>query len=379
MAAQGGSEERVSPSLRHRRSLAKTRALCVDDRKALLCSSDRLLLYWIDEDRVEPLGRIPWPGLLRRRLSHPLLRRILRSEFRSALQISDDTYLLVRPGVILQFDLSQRRWEVFRWLPHWRPFRLADVRGVDGFEDRVVYGEYGDNRGRGPMSVWGRGGEGPWRRLHTFEAGRVYHIHALVPDPARGCVWILTGDLGDEAGIWEARDDFRTVRPVVLGSQQVRSCWLFPIPDGLLYATDSHLERNSIRLLEGGPGGWNSRELHPLAGSCLQAVQMGRHIPFSTAWEPGLETGCRLFDFLDWRPGPGIVGTDCELVVGEPRSGFRQLVGWEVDRLPKRLFGYSTIELPAVRGAGDTLLLTGVGVRGRHHVTEVYEFAQEER
>jgi hypothetical protein len=52
----------------------------------------------------------------------------------------------------------------------------------------------------------------------------------------------VTGDFGDAAGIWAARDDFSEVRPVLVGKQDFRCCWLAFSGEQIIYATDSPLE-----------------------------------------------------------------------------------------------------------------------------------------
>jgi hypothetical protein len=109
-----------------------------------------------------------------------------------------------------------------------------------------------------------------------------------------------------------------------------------------------------------------------MVGSSIYACRMGHEFAFTTTVEPGQPTGRSIIDLLDPRRGPGIVENVCELVVGTPAGGFGPALRWKADRLPKRLFGFSTIRLPSATGEPERLFVTGVGVRGHDDITEVF-------
>jgi hypothetical protein len=183
---------------------------------------------------------------------------------------------------------------------------------------------------------------------------------------------VFAGDYGEAAGIWRMRDGFRQIEPVLQGTQLGRACVGFPIEDGLLFATDSHLERNSIRLLRRIHGRWSTSEVRPMVGSCIYGGEIGGARVFTTAFEPGAPTGHRIYDLLDLRPGPGIVGRHCEVVMGTLACGFATKLRWEVDWLPKRLFQFSSIIVPDLDAGAEVLPLYGAGLRGRDGTTEIY-------
>ena len=109
-----------------------------------------------------------------------------------------------------------------------------------------------------------------------------------------------------------------------------------------------------------------------MAGSSIYACRLGQEFAFTTTVEPGRPTGWRILDMLVPRSGPGILSHTCDLVVGGVDTGFQKEFRWEVDRLPKRLFGFSTVHLPSVTGDPERFLVTGAGVRGHDETTEVF-------
>jgi hypothetical protein len=253
-----------------------------------------------------------------------------------------------------------------------RPLRLTRVHGVSGFEDGVYYGDYGPNPGRRPLVLHRRDPGGMWHQAYTFPTGTAEHVHAIVPDRARACLWVFTGDYSDAAAIWQARGGFSMVEPVVRGSQLGRACVGFPIEEGLLYATDSHLEPNSIRLLRTDRGNWETIPVYPMVGSCIYGGVLAGTSVFTTAFEPGEPTGHWLRDLIDLRPGPGIVGRSCQLVSGTLASGFQTALNWEVDWLPKRLFQFSTMIIPDLDLDATLLPVFAMGLRDRDGTTVVY-------
>ncbi len=337
--------------------------LCIEGSRLLLAR--KLGLHVLDRADARPrrIASLPAPGGLRVAAQARITRRLFRPGPRCALPLAEGSYIVAhrhgiyrvdpRDGSVRQeLDLSGR----------YRPLTFARLDGLGGFSGTLYFGEYVSG-GTDEVRIYRRDREGQWSPVCTFPPGEIDHVHGLVADPIRGCVWILTGDYGRGAGIWRARDEFRRVEPVVRGEQQFRTCALFPLEEGLLYATDSHLEANSIRMLSESGGRWVSRELHPTAGSCIHACQVGDRHVFGTSYEPGPSAGRgRLRTLLAVRGGPGIQGVHCELVVGRPDEGFERIARWIVDPLPKVLFQFSSILLPRSVGPGAYIAAYGRGL-----------------
>lgn len=93
------------------------------------------------------------------------------------------------------------------------------------------------------------------------------HIHNVIPDPYRKCLWIFSGDFGDNAAIWKVTENFGKVERAFYGDQKYRACVVHALPEGLLYATDSPVDKDFIFLFN--PESGELKEIMPIAGSCI--------------------------------------------------------------------------------------------------------------
>ncbi len=362
--------------LRSVASLRGYRPIFVDGRE-LVVSRGAEIFAWRPGAEAEPrpLGRLEAPAWRRFAAHAPLARRVLRLDTDVAIRLDGGDLLVGSRAGVHRLARDGRVHRELATRP-FRPFRFARWAGIPGFRDGVGFGDYGPNMARAPASIHLRDEAGRWRVAHTFGAGTVEHVHALVPDAAHGCVWILTGDYGTAAGIWRATDDFAHVEPILRGTQLARACVAFPIEGGLLYATDTHLEQNSICRLERDGAGWTPRRLGPMPGSCIYGGRVGDVMVFATAVEPGAPTGFAPFDLLDPRIGPGIARRACDLVATRDGATFHRLARAPTDLLPKRLFQFSALVIPEAAST-DLLVTYGVGLRGREDRLEVSTIDRE--
>lgn len=201
--------------------------------------------------------------------------------------------------------------------------------------------------------------DGGWEKAYTFPAGTIKHIHGIVPDAYRQGVLILTGDHDNESGIWLARDNFREVRPLLVGKQVYRACFVAPMEDGILFVTDTPLEWNHIRFATPEDGQWTARDLCPIEGSCIQGVVCGDHILFSTTVEPD----SRKEGMLHNSRGEGILDWYSHVYWGNQAEGFREIIRFKKDIWPMRLFQFGNISFwdPDIPGQ---MVLHPTAVRG---------------
>ncbi len=356
------------------RSLPGIRALCFLGDRLVVSHRSRLGSIGLDGTGLRWFAELPesWKG--RAIAATRLTRRVLRYGPHCAIALSEDAFLVSFGQKIYRVELSGRVEAEHDFSDGFRPLHFAAIAGVPGFEERICYGEYDGRISGGAIRIVARDRAGHWEPVYTFAPGELGHIHTLVPDPAAGCVWVLAGDYGDAAGIWRAKDDFRDVTPYVRGSQRYRTCAVFPTKDGLVYATDSHTERNFVQLLDPSAAAQHAapRELHALIGSCVYACNVGDLLFFATAVEPGEPTGRFVRDVFALDKGPGILEWACEIVAGTPERGFARVHHSPVDRLPKRLFQFSSLRFPAGSPSAPVLVTYGTGLRGRDDVTEFF-------
>ncbi len=253
------------------------------------------------------------------------------------------------------------------------PLSFTVVEGVQGFDDGIYFGEYFGNRLRDPVHVYKRDGAGAWNVIYTFASGEINHIHGLVADPIRGCVWLLAGDFEHSASIWQIEHEFSVVRPVLRGEQLHRACIAFPLERGLLYATDTQLTRNSIRLLVQQEGEWKSETLFDINGSCIYGCELQDFFVFSTATEPSDEVSNKFLALLDRKPGPGIIENRSDvLLVRKSDLSCKILFSKEKDFLPYRLFQFGAILFPNGKAEHNTLYAYSIGNKVNDLSTEVY-------
>ena len=349
------------------------RALAVVGDRLVLSRGHSLFVAEVPEGRPRSICTLPQRPWQRAAAGARLLRRLLRHNVHCAISLGGSSILVSSrvgihrvDGETGEFALERAPSEGFR------PLTFSRIAGLAGFRDGIYFGEYDGRISHSAIRVLRRDGPSEWQVMHTFQPAEVDHIHTLVPDPHRRCVWILTGDYENAPGIWMARDDFQTVVPVLRGRQEHRTCRVFPFERGLLYATDSHLEPNSLRWLEERDGHWVTTAIRPLVGSCVYAARVGDDYFFSSAVEPGRPSGRFLLDLIDFGRGPGILEPVCEIVGGSPNRGFDSLARWQADALPKRLFQFSAIAFPTDSESLEHLVTYGMGVRGHDDVTEIH-------
>lgn len=255
-----------------------------------------------------------------------------------------------------------------------RPLQVAVV-DQPGFTQGIYLGEYFVNPDKGPALIWRCEAGGVWKAVYEFPPGAINHVHGVYPHPGRDCVYVLTGDYGAAAAIWKTEDDFATLTPILSGDQSARACWLALNPQGLIYATDTHMETNFVYRLEMDGPALQRRKLFPIMGSSIYAPELaGPEICFSTSIEPPPGTGFKPYDMLTRRRGPGILSDHACVYYGTPDQGFDIVLKARKDAFPANLFGFGAFLFPgglpprpgllhaygiALEGADDTTFVLG--------------------
>jgi hypothetical protein len=230
-----------------------------------------------------------------------------------------------------------------------RPLHIAVV--PDG---RVYWGEYFDNAERGEVHIYGSTDGGvTWAVAYTFPRGAIRHVHNIVHDPWESCLWVLTGDYGDECRILRASYDFSSVEAVLQGNQQARAVALVPMQDGLYFSSDTPLESNYVyRLDRKGV----LTQLTPLTGSSIYGCSVGAHVFFSTMVEPSE------------------VNRDCNVRVfaGCGADGWQSLLSWPKDRWSMRFFQYGNAFLPDGNNTTPYLAVSTIAVESDDMAMSLY-------
>lgn len=249
------------------------KALCIFPNGNLLCYRGGVFTLY-DTERYSAIQRFSLPnGKFRNTLSKArILERLLHCEARWALPISEAEALVSMNTGIYRVNCRTGVYTAEAVPVQGKPLSAAVLRGINGFEDSIVVGDYTLNPERGSVSLYQRNNYGDWRCAYSFPAGMVRHVHGIFADWAAQKVYILTGDEDSESGIWLAEDNFRTVKPLLVGSQQYRACQMIATNNQLLYITDAPSEKNAIYRFANG----RCEKVAGIDGSCIYGAQIYR-------------------------------------------------------------------------------------------------------
>lgn len=332
--------------------------LALSDGRLLCGHAGRLRFYDTASERLLSETVLPLPGWKRLAVRFRLAERALHAECRWAHELPDGNILFSFENGI--FSMNPAEGVVRReTVPvRGKPLMIAPIRDIPGFADGVAFGDYGGNDRRDPVRIFFRPERGAvWETAYTFPAGEIRHVHGLFPCAGRECVYILTGDEDGECGIWEARDGFRSVCPVLRGNQQYRACQMQALPDGdILFMTDSPSEPNHMFRLS------SEGDVSPcgeLPGTCIYGRPAFDGGIYSTTCEPDAKAPNRAVFFLTNRPGKGIRSRTIEVFTVNDRGEKNVLAAFQHDGLPLRLFQYAAVTF----AEGDKIYFTPQCVR----------------
>lgn len=315
----------------------------------LLAHGFDLILADLALNRLRRVAVLP-SGRFRRTLTGTrLISRLLRLEVGPACALDDGSAILVcHQGSVFRVDLSTGAVVHEFSLPHGgRPLQLTNL-DIKGFARGIYMGEYFSNANKGEARIFHRNAAGHWSTAFTFAAGEINHVHNIVPDLARECVYVLTGDFGDAACIWQAKDGFQSVARMISPGQNSRACWLQVESDSLIYATDTQLELNHLnRVSINASGDAGVRHLQTLGGSSIyRAESQPGSLVFSTAVEPDQVRGNKFLALFSRRRGAGILSDMAHIYAGHIGADLLPIYSARKDVWPFRLFQFGSLQFP---------------------------------
>ena len=316
------------------------KALCIFPDGSLLCYRGGVFSLY-DAENYALIRRFSLPnGKLRNTLSKVrMLERLLHCEARWALPIEGRTALICMKGGIYRVNCQTGAYTLEHVPVQGRPLAVTQLQGIQGFEDSVVIGDYTGNPERKPVSLYQRDTNGTWCCAYTFPTGTVRHIHGVFADQTAQKVYILTGDEDSESGIWLAEDNFETVKPLLVGSQQYRACQMLACGGQLIYMTDAPSEKNAIYRVSAG----KAKKIAELEGTCIYGTAADGIGIFSTTCEPDAHAKNRLDYWLSSKPGKGIESRAISVFALSADGAKKCIARFEHDGLPLRLFQYGTV------------------------------------
>ena len=295
-----------------------------------------------------------------------VISRLLRFGVRAAEAVDESHAILSIGNKLYELDIEKgtltRGWFCGKGI---RPLIMSAVKHVNGFADGVYFGGYLVNKEKKPVNIYHRVGVDDWEVVYTFPEGAINHVHNIVADPYRQCLWIFTGDFDESAAIWKVTDNFLKVERVVCNDQKYRGCVAHALPEGLLYATDAPFADNYIYLMN--PETLETKTLFPLHGSCIYGCQWKDRFVFSSTVESdGRVSGKRKpfykRIFYSGNRGAGIKDDNAHLYLGNLAEGFREIYKEEKDRM-SFLFQFGVFKFPYGTNNTDTLFFQPVATK----------------
>ncbi|MCG3864919.1 MULTISPECIES: hypothetical protein [unclassified Photobacterium] len=303
-----------------------------------------------------------------------LFYRMFRSGVGAAIK-AELNYFFVYDKKLFRYDIVSRVLvKEFNFTVGRGPLQFSIIKNIDGFTDVVCFGEYFGNHDRDPVNIYVRNSNGKWINTYSFVKGEINHIHALIPDIYRNCIWILAGDFEHSASIYKAEDNFKNVSPILTDNQNYRACVAFPLEDGILYATDSQIKTNSIRMMKQVGAGWVSEQLVDINGSCIYGTELKDYFVFSTSTEPSEKKIGKIARLLDNKPAPGILENKSDIIIYNKKSKKISIItSINKDIWPYRLFQFGSVMFPSNSEKSNILYSYNVGSKENDLSTVIYD------
>lgn len=273
------------------------------------------------------------------------IHRLARLGIRASIAINENKILLSKGNHIYELDLTSGQLSNgFYCGVGIRPLCFTSVKGITTIDDGIYFGGYLGNSDRAPVNIYKYIGKDEWKVVYTFPQGSINHVHSIVSDTYRDCLWILTGDFDEAAAIWRVTDNFQECERVCFNNQKYRACVAFAVPEGLLYATDTPFSDNYIYVLN--PDTYQLNVIQDIKGSCIYGCQWKDKYVFSSTVEGDGRSTSRLEFYFGRRRGVGIKDSYVHLYIGNLTNGFEDVYKEKKDFLPYYTFQFGVFKFP---------------------------------
>jgi len=331
--------------------------LCYLPNGKLVCYKRGNLLV-LNEDSTEftyPIFRNIKEKLLGR---STLLSRLFRLGIRTAVALNDNIIILSYGNILYEYNLNLKTLSQGYVLAKGiRPLIFSIIKGIEGFEDAIVFGGYLINSRKNPVNIYKRIGKDKWEVLYTFQQGVINHVHNIIPDPYRNCLWIFSGDHDEAAAIWKVTDNFKRVDCLLSNDQLFRACSIFPTTQGLIYATDTPYKENYICLMKED---LSIERIFSISGPCIYGCLCGNKYVFSTTVESDGRNQTLFKLVFSKKLGRGISDNYVHLYTGNLKLGFKEIYKEKKDWLPF-IFQFGTIRFPYGENKSNRLYFQPIG------------------
>ena len=356
----------------------KGKALCVfKDNSVLIYTKGRFQI--ISFKNKEIVKEFCLPVLNWKKLSCKLrlMERALHIEPRWAMPL-ENSVLILWDSKIYNVDIKTGLYEIEKVAVKGKPLNITLIKDIEGFSNSLIVGDYHRNDNRDEVKVFcKRENNQEWEIAYIFPAGTIRHIHNIVPDEQNKRVLIFTGDENYESGIWEAKDNFSIVRPLLIGKQRYRACQGMILNDKMYYATDAPSEMNAIYNFDNKKG--ECEKIVNLRGSCIYGCVYGDLWCFSTTCEPKAHAKNLIDYWMSNVPGEGIIDDKIDICLVDLKGNYYKIGTFTSDKLPLRLFQYASASFACNVEVNNPILFTPVCVKKYDmHVFEIINMLQGE-
>lgn len=345
--------------------------LCwIDSNRLLVCNrKSQLWVHVINSERQEYVGTLPISSKERSFMRFSLTARVMRLVNFTCCPIDECRILIAFRAFVYLVDISKKTIQrLFSIDKGKRPLFFCSVtKSGANTEAGVYYGDYCSNSAKNPISIYHVDPVTFEKRvIFTFAKGEVNHVHSLVYDEERDCVWIFTGDFGDAAAIWRTRDGFKTVECVLRGKQDYRADVVTIYNSDIWYATDAPFAPNHLMRLYESSNGWGLEKVAPLNGPVIYGSRMGDKLVFSTDVESDGEYKNRFDTLTSRKLGKGIKDYYAYLYTLDLRTkNLKIIYRCKKDLLPFVVFQFGTIMFPS--GESDGWIIPAFHVALNRH------------
>lgn len=335
-----------------------TTPLCFMPDGRLVCYRLGYVLIMRDEKILQRI-QIPITKVEKVFGSFRLFSRLLRFGIRTAEVLDENNIIISLGNMIYELNLDEGRisngWFCGEGI---RPLQFSVVRSIEGFNDGIYFGGYLSNGAKKPVHIYRRISRDKWEIVYTFAKGEINHVHNIVPDLFRQCLWVFTGDFDSAAAIWRISNGFNDINCVASNSQSWRACSVYALSEGLLYATDTPFANNYIYLLN--PDSMHLQELAQIDGSCIYSCRYKDKYVFSTTVE-GDGRDLSFFKFLfSSKRGVGIKDDYVHMYVGNIDERFKEVYKEKKDILPFYTFQFGVFKFPTGHNVDGKLIFQPV-------------------
>ena len=261
--------------------------LCwIDNDRLLICNrKSQLIVHHLRNESFELIGRLPLSTKERLLMNFTLAARAMRLVNFTCCQMGYDKVLLAYRSVVYLVEITKKDIQkLFAVDKGKRPLFFCNIKaGSKKTKAGIYYGDYCGNNSKNPINIYYLDPHTYEKKVvYTFEKGVVNHVHNVVYDEGRDCIWVFTGDFGDAAAIWRTTDSFKTIECVLKGNQDYRADVVTIHRGDIWYATDAPFAPNHLMRLSEENEGWSLEKVAPLNGPVIYGGRMGDNLVFST-------------------------------------------------------------------------------------------------